>query len=126
GRMCEPADGPDRLPLAVQLALMEREGIKGFAPLTRHVRNTTSEAATLSWEAHNAVLPRASWPADLGQMGRDGCLLWPYGLDRFAQPTTDADFNSLIVAMEASVPPVLKRADDEDVALYLRQRAWSQ
>jgi hypothetical protein len=125
GRMCEPPDGPDRLPLVILLALMEREGIKGFAPLTRHVRNTKTEATTLSWEAHNQVLERSGWPADLDQMGRDGCLLWPYGLDRFAQPPTDAAFNALIASMEAEAPPVIRRGVGEDVAVYLRQRAWS-
>jgi hypothetical protein len=130
-RMCEPPDGPDQLPLVVLLALMEREGIKGFAPLTRHVRNTKTEAATLSWEAHDQVLARAEWPADLDQMGRDGCLLWPYGLDRFAQVPTDAAFNAKIASMESPVAPppdlpVLRRTAGEDVAGYLRRRAWSR
>jgi hypothetical protein len=120
GRACEPPDGPDSLPLPVLLALMEREGVKNFAPLNRYVRNTLTESHTLSWEAHNTG-PRGEWTTD-ALLGRMGLLLGPYGFDTFANANPDTTFNALVTSMAAPPPPILVLGDAEDPAKYVNDR----
>ncbi len=124
GRMSDPIDGPNRLPLPVLLAIMEREGIKLFAAINRHVRNTTTAASTLRWEAYYEDTARAAWAAGLDGMGRQGWFLFPYGLDVFGRPKTDAGVTATVTAMKDS--GVLAVADGEDVARYVRERVFSQ
>ena len=130
GRMSLAAGS--RLPLPVLMALMETEGIKLFAPITRLVRNTDVAAETLVWEALSRDLAHdmgrlpvseTALLADPDQRARQLMLWFPYGLDRFGNPSTDTDVNARVATAE--VAGVFTRSPSENVAEYIRNRVFS-
>jgi hypothetical protein len=123
----------NRLPLAVLLAIMETEGVKLFAPVNRLAADTGDASKTLVWEALSRnpafSIPRlrpttvVPFPADVGPIARGLWLSWPYGLDRFALPPTDADVNARVARIAAA--GVYTPAADDDPSGYIRRRVWA-
>ena len=128
-RMAEPIGGLG-LPVAALLALMEREGIALFAPINRHVRDTRTEAATLSWASlHDDPTtvpvpnPRSDYGAGDDQVAREAWLSYPYGLDTFASPNSDAGVDAVVTAMAGR--GVFTLGEGEHVAQHIRERVLS-
>jgi hypothetical protein len=124
--------GLSELPLAVLLALMEREGIKQFGRINRGVRNTTDETRTLTWEAKkraddalqpafNPISP-ATPPTNPAERSRRFWTLFPYGLDRFAQPETAAGVDALVSQFQQAGVTSLA---GESLADYVHERVHS-
>ena len=129
-RMADPIDSEPHLPVPVLLAIMEREGNKLFAPLTRKVINTTDETKTLVWETASrseddqpGPVAEGQFPARPDERARVEFLLFPYALDTFAQRKSAAGMDLLLEAMEDA--RVLTLQAGESAGEYLRDRVFS-
>ncbi len=132
GRISKPTPGgspPARLPLAVLLALMEREGVKVFAPLNRYAVDTTDETKTMRWEARRTFadpvgpFERSDYGGPLSEVAREAWLSYPYGLDTYATFNTAAGTDGRVTGTAVN-SGALDLEPGESIGGYVRDRVW--